>query len=169
MGDDNPPPEAYPRGVRSLRDSQTGERSRAKPPTMSDPEFAKTAKPAGPVQLTREQVSKAYDILEEQRFGPYMMKYGLVGSAGLVAATYVYGFFHLAQKNREAWMSSFRHRILIVGPVLAAYATANNILPMPFKEQLEGLLGRRAISLPDLITAKQVVKLSQDLPLSAQV
>ncbi|PNW87193.1 hypothetical protein CHLRE_02g112650v5 [Chlamydomonas reinhardtii] len=124
-------------------------------------------KPA--VQLSREQVSKAYDILEEQRVGPYAIKYGTFGSIGAIAYTYLRGFYYLSQKNRDAWMGTFRSRVFIMGPVLAAYLTANNILQLPFKEQLEAQLQRRAICMYDIVTAKQTVKLAKELPLTAQM
>lgn len=45
--------------------------------------------------------------------------------------------------------------------MLAAYLTANNILQLPFKEQLEAQLQRRAICMYDIVTAKQTVKLAK--------
>ncbi|KAG2452838.1 hypothetical protein HYH02_002184 [Chlamydomonas schloesseri] len=121
------------------------------------------------VQLSRQQVTQAYDILEEQRIGPYAIKYGCIGSIGAIAYTYLRGFYFLSQKNRDAWMGTFRSRVFIMGPVLAAYLTANNIIELPFKQQVEVALQRRAICMYDIVTAKQTVKLAQELPLTAQV
>ncbi|GLI69913.1 hypothetical protein VaNZ11_014608 [Volvox africanus] len=148
-------------------------RQRAKPPMMAQTEAAlrRAAEIAEkpPVHLSREQVSRAYDILEQQRIGPYAVKYGCIGSVGLIAYTYLQGFYHLAHKNRDAWMGSFRHRILILGPIIAMYATANDVIPLPYKERIEAALNRPSISMYDIATAKETVKKAQTSPLSAQV
>eukprot|EP00198_Chlamydomonas_reinhardtii_P010345 XP_001699682.1 predicted protein [Chlamydomonas reinhardtii] len=97
-------------------------RQKAKPPMLNEELLKRGAdqrardaeKPA--VQLSREQVSKAYDILEEQRVGPYAIKYGTFGSIGAIAYTYLRGFYYLSQKNRDAWMGTFRSRVFIMGP-----------------------------------------------------
>ncbi|EFJ42782.1 hypothetical protein VOLCADRAFT_119317 [Volvox carteri f. nagariensis] len=145
-------------------------RQRAKPPMMAQTEAAlRKAAEKPPVQLSRDQVSRAYDILEQQRIGPYAVKYGCIGSVGLVAYTYLRGFYHLAQKNREAWMGTFRHRIMLLGPLIAMYATANDVIPLPYKERVEAALNRQAISMYDIVTAKETVRKAQVLPLSAQM
>ncbi|KAG2436214.1 hypothetical protein HXX76_006526 [Chlamydomonas incerta] len=149
-------------------------RQKAKPPLLNEELLQRGAeqrardaeKPA--VQLSREQVSQAYDILEEQRVGPYAVKYGTFGSIGAIAYTYLRGFYYLSQKNRDAWMGTFRSRVFIMGPVLAAYLTANNIIALPFKDSLEAALQRRAICMYDIVLAKRTVQLAQDLPLTAQ-
>ena len=55
-------------------------RQRAKPPMLAQTEAAlkRAVAPeaAAPAYLSREQVSHAYDILEQQRIGPYVVKYG---------------------------------------------------------------------------------------------
>ncbi|GLC41439.1 hypothetical protein PLESTB_001011400 [Pleodorina starrii] len=148
-------------------------RQRAKPPMLAQTEAALKRAAAAPekppVTLSREQVSRAYDILEQQRIGPYVVKYGCIGSVGLIAYTYLRGFYHLSQKNRDAWVGTFRHRIMILGPVIAMYTTANDVIPLPYKEKFEEWFGRPSISAFDIATAKETVRKAQELPLSAQV
>lgn len=121
-----------------------------------------------PPMLTKAQVNHAYDILEQQRFGPYLVKYGCLSSVGAIAYTYLRGFYHLSMKNREAWVGTFRHRLFILGPVISAYAAANGMLPLPFKDRIEEALDRRAICMYDIVTAKATVRKAQELPLSVQ-
>lgn len=45
------------------------------PPQLS-PERQAVAGGAGPSPLTREQVNHAYDVLEQRRVGPYIIKFG---------------------------------------------------------------------------------------------
>lgn len=42
--------------------------------------------------------------------------------------------------------------------MLAMYATANNILPFPFKANIEAFVGRQALSMVDLLSAERYLQ-----------
>ncbi|KAG2499697.1 hypothetical protein HYH03_002632 [Edaphochlamys debaryana] len=155
-----PRQKAKPPGMRHLQDEAQPE---PKPEPAQQPvQITPT------VHLTREQVNHAYDILEAQRVGPTAVRYACLGSIGAMAYTYATGFYHLANKNKELWQASFRHRMFIAGPVIAAYITANDVIPVPYKREVEAWLGRPAIAAADISAAKQTIKQAKAMPLNAQ-
>lgn len=57
---------------------------------------------------------------------------------------------------RRMW--GLRRRLSSQGPLIAMYATANDVIPMPYKERIEAALQRQAIRMYDIATARNIVK-----------
>jgi hypothetical protein len=50
---------------------------------------------------------------------------------------------------------------VVQGPLIAMYATANDIISMPFKERVEAALKRDSICMYDIVTAKETIRKAQ--------
>jgi hypothetical protein len=96
--------------------------------------------------------------LEERRVGPYAVKYLTYLGAGAIAWTYIDGFMAIAAKDNPRWLGTVKRRIRLLGPLISMYCTSNNVLPFPWKENVEELLGRRALCMYDIVVAKQVAR-----------
>lgn len=135
----------------SPNDVEHRPRTRASGPGIKAKDLQEWAPPpmASPPSASSE-ISPT-EHMREKRHGLKVIEYGCYLGAGAVVYTYLSGFLYLFQKNRAGWEHTFRQRTIVLAPVLALYATGTGVVPMPFKHNLEVLLGRRAISQLDHI------------------
>lgn len=113
--------------------------------------------------ISDQQLEHAREVLEEQRVGPHLVKYGTYMGAAAVVYTYLQGFRAYAAQDNLRWLGSVKLRVRILGPLITMYCTSNNVLPFPFKQSIEDMLQRRALCMYDIVTAKQVLRAGQQL------